>query len=79
MLNSTEYVATAKALGVYCNNGGFNTDTYKVITRTGLVNNHYLAFSGGTSQSNYRASFGLMDHNTIIKKMDYGVLSQKLT
>lgn len=76
MLNSTEYVATAKALGVYCNNGGFNTDTYKVITRTGLVNNHYLAFSGGTSQSNYRASFGLMDHNTIIKKMDYGVLSQ---
>lgn len=79
MLNSTEYVATAKALGVYCNNGGFNTDTYKVITRTGLVNNHYLAFSGGTPQSNYRASFGLMDHNTIIKKMDYGVLSQKLT
>ena len=78
MLNSTEYVATAKALGVYCNNGGFNTDTYKVITRTGLVNNHYLAFSGGTPQSNYRASFGLMDHNTIIKKMDYGVFVAKV-
>ena len=78
MLNSTEYVATAKALGVYCNNGGFNTGTYKVITRTGLVNNHYLAFSGGTPQSNYRASFGLMDHNTIIKKMDYGVFVAKV-
>ena len=78
MLNSTEYVATAKALGVYCNNGGFNTDTYKVITRTGLVNNHYLAFSGGTPQSNYRASFGLMDHNTIIKKMDYDVFVAKV-
>ena len=78
MLNSTEYVATAKALGVYCNNGGFNTDTYKVITRTGLVNNHYLAFSGGTPQSNYRASFGLMNHNTIIKKMDYGVFVAKV-
>ncbi len=72
MLDATEYVATAKALGVYCNDGGYNTDFYKVITRTGLVNNHYLAFSGGTPQSNYRASFGIMDHNTIIKKMDYG-------
>lgn len=78
MLNAAEYVATAKALGIYCNNGGFNTDTYKIITRTGLVNNHYLAFSGGTSQSNYRASFGFMDHNTIIKKMDYGVFVTKV-
>ena len=78
MLNSTEYVATAKALGVYCNNGGFNTDNYKVITRTGFVNNHYLAFSGGTPQSNYRASFGLMDHNTIIKNMDYDVFVAKV-
>lgn len=78
MLNAAEYVATAKRLGVYCNNGGFDTDTYKVITRTGLVNNHYLAFSGGTPQSNYRASFGVMDHNTIIKNMDYGVFVAKV-
>lgn len=78
MLNAAEYVATAKALGIYCNNGGYNTDFYKVITRTGLVNNHYLAFSGGTSQSNYRASFGVIDHNTIIKKKDYGVFVAKL-
>ena len=78
MLNAAEYVATAKALGIYCNNGGFNTDNYKVITRTGMVNNHYLAFSGGTPQSNYRASFGVMDHNTIIKKMDYGVYVAKV-
>lgn len=78
MLNAAEYVATAKALGIYCNNGGFNTDNYKVITRTGIVNNHYLAFSGGTPQSNYRASFGVMDHNTIIKKMDYNVFVAKV-
>ena len=78
MLNAEEYVATAKALGVFCNNGGFNTDNYKVITRTGMVNNHYLAFSGGTPQSNYRASFGVMDHNTIIKKMDYNVFVAKV-
>lgn len=78
MLNAAEYVATAKSLGIYCNNGGYNTDFYKVITRTGLVNNHYLAFSGGTPQSNYRASFGVIDHNTIIKKKDYGVFVAKL-
>lgn len=78
MLDAEEYVATAKALGVFCNNGGFNTDNYKVITRTGMVNNHYLAFSGGTPQSNYRASFGVMDHNTIIKKMDYNVFVAKV-
>ena len=78
MLNAAEYVATAKALGIYCNNGGFNTDNYKVITRTGMVNNHYLAFSGGTPQSNYRTSFGVMDHNTIIKKMDYNVFVAKV-
>lgn len=78
MLNAAEYVATAKALGIYCNNGGFNTDNYKVITRTGMVNNHHLAFSGGTPQSNYRASFGVMDHNTIIKKMDYNVFVAKV-
>jgi len=78
MLNAADYVATAKALGIYCNNGGFNTDNYKVITRTGMVNNHYLAFSGGTPQSNYRASFGVMDHNTIIKKMDYNVFVAKV-
>ena len=78
MLNAEEYVATAKALGVFCNNGGFNTDNYKVITRTGMVNNHYLAFSGGTPQSNYRASFGMMDHNTIIKKMGYNIFVAKV-
>lgn len=78
MLDAEEYVATAKALGIFCNNGGFNTDNYKVITRTGMVNNHYLAFSGGTPQSNYRASFGVMDHNTIIKKKDYNVFVAKV-
>lgn len=78
MLDAAEYVATAKALGIYCNNGGFNTDNYKVITRTGMVNNHHLAFSGGTPQSNYRASFGVTNHNTIIKNMDYGVFVAKV-
>ena len=78
MLNAAEYVATAKALGIYCNNGGFNTDNYKVITRTGMVNNHYLAFSGGTPQSNYRASFGVMDTTPSSKRWTITFLLPKL-
>ena len=78
MLDATEYVATAKAMGVHCNNAGYNSDFYKAITHTGMVNNHYLAFSGGNPQSNYRASFGVMDHNTIIRDKDYGVFMAKI-
>ena len=78
MLDATEYVATAKAMGVHCNNAGYNSDFYKAITHTGMVNNHYLAFSGGNPQSNYRASFGVMDHNTIIRDKDYGVFRAKI-
>lgn len=78
MLDATEYVATAKAMGVHCNNAGYNSDFYKAITHTGMVNNHYLAFSGGNPQSNYRASFGVMDHNTIIRDKDYGVFVAKI-
>ena len=78
MLDATEYVATAKAMGVHCNNAGYNSDFYKAITHTGMVNNHYLAFSSGNPQSNYRASFGVMDHNTIIRDKDYGVFVAKI-
>lgn len=78
MLDAAEYAATAQALGAHYNDGGFSTDFYDAITRTGLVNNHYLAFSGGTPQSNYRASFGLMDHNTVIEEMDYQIIMAKI-
>ena len=78
MLSAAEYIATAKALGVDYNDGGFDTNFYDVITRTGAVQQHHLAFSGGTATQNYRASFGLMDHNTIIKVNDYRNLVAKI-
>ena len=71
MLNGPEYIATAQALGVEYNNGGYDTDYHDVITRTGLLHQHHLAFSGGSENSNYRASFGFMDHNTIVRVDDY--------
>ena len=78
MLSASQYVAVARERGVYCNNGGYDTDFYKVITRTALVQNHYLAFSGGTPAANYRASFGVIDHNTIIKDRKYDNFVAKL-
>ena len=71
MLNGPEYIATAQALGVEYNNGGYDTDYHDVITRTGMLHQHHLAFSGGSENSNYRASFGFMDHNAIVRVDDY--------
>lgn len=68
MLDRSGYLSTAKSLGLYCNDGGYDTDFQDAITRTGFVTNHHLAFSGGTETSNYRASLGLMRHNTIIRE-----------
>ena len=78
MLNGPDYVAVAKERGVFCNNSGFDNDFFRVITRTALVQNHYLAFSGGNESSNYRASFGYVDHNTIIKDRRYDNFVGKL-
>lgn len=78
MLDAGEYAATAKALGVHYNDGGYDTDFYKAISRTGGIQNHHLAFGGGSEQSNYRASFSFMDHNTIIRNNDYQNLVAKI-
>ena len=71
MLSASEYLATAKRLGTHANDGGADNNFYDIITRTGFVQNHYLAFSGGSEQANYRASFGYIDHNTVIKTKGY--------
>lgn len=71
MLDAPGYVSLARELGVDYNDGGFSTDFQKGICRTGFVQNHHIAFSGGSDKSNYRASVGVMDHNTVIKINDY--------
>ena len=78
MLNAQEYIETSKSLGMDYNDGGYDTDFHDVITRTGLIHQHHLAFSGGSENSNYRASFGFMDHQTIVKVNDYRNLVVKL-
>ena len=78
MLNATDYVATARRLGVDYNDLGFHTNFQKKISRTGQIQDHHIAFSGGTDQSNYRASLGMMSNQTIIRSKNYNNFVAKL-
>ncbi len=78
MLNAAGYVSTAQRLGLPYNNGGYDTDFQREITRLGFVQNHHIAFSGGNEESNYRASIGFMDHKTVVKINQYQNFVAKL-
>ena len=67
MLNPEDYLHTANSMGLPVKDFGFRTYHPDVITRTGIVHNHHLAFSGGNESSNYRASIGYADRNNVIK------------
>lgn len=78
MLNAQEYIAAGKMLGLDYVNRGYNTDFQREIVRTGFINNHHIAFSGGSSKSNYRASLGYMNGLTILKEKNYSNFTAKL-
>ncbi len=78
MLNATEYVSAAKALGLDYVDKGYDTNFQKEIVRTGFVNSHHVAFSGGSEKSNYRASLGYVRGQTVIKSKDYNNFVAKL-
>jgi len=46
---------------------GGNTDWFDQIMRTGISQNHALSLSGGGEKNSYRASFGYLDRNGVIK------------
>lgn len=66
MLSAREYIATAQKLGVAYKDFGSSTNFRDAITRTGLVQNHHVAFSGGSEASSYRASIAFTDHKSVI-------------
>ena len=78
MLNAAEYISAAKALGLDYVDKGYDTDFQKEIVRTGFVNSHHVAFSGGSEKSNYRASLGYVRGQTVIKNKDYNNFVAKL-
>lgn len=78
MLDRNGYISTAQNMGLSYNDGGYDTDFPKAVTRTGFVQNHHIAFSGGSEESSYRASIGYMDHNTVVKVNEYDNFVAKL-
>ena len=78
MLNASEYVSAAKALGLDYVDKGYDTNFQKEIVRTGFVNSHHVAFSGGSEKSNYRASLGYVRSQMVIKTKDYNNFMAKL-
>ena len=78
MLNRRQYLGEAAARGLYANDGGMDTNFPEELTRTGVVSNHHLAFSGGTNESNYRASIGFMKHNTVIRNNSFNNFVAKI-
>jgi TonB-linked SusC/RagA family outer membrane protein len=67
MMSRSQYISTAEKMSLSYTDGGYDTDFLDAIERTGFVQNHHVAFSGGSSSSNYRASIGYMNHNTVIR------------
>ena len=67
MMNAAEYRLAANQLGLSYIDMGYDTDFRKTIERTGFVQNHHIAFGGGTETANYRASVGMMEHKTVVK------------
>ncbi len=71
MLNAAQFRQAADALGVEYIDKGADTDFGRSIERTGFIQNHHIAFGGGSAIANYRASVGMMDHKTIIHTNNY--------
>jgi len=71
MLSGDEFRQAASSLGLSYIDKGTNTNFGKSIERTGFVQNHHIAFGGGSEEANYRASIGVMDHNTVIRTNNY--------
>ena len=67
MLSADEFRKAAASLGMNIIDKGYDTDFTKSPTRTGLVQNHHIAFGGGSETANYRASVGVTDVQTVIK------------
>lgn len=78
MLHAAQFRQAASALRISYIDKGADTDFSKSIERTGFVQNHHIAFGGGSETANYRASVGLMDHQTVIQTNNYLTYIAKL-
>lgn len=78
MLDASQFRRAATMLGLDYIDMGYDTDFSRSIERTGFVQNHHVAFGGGSETANYRASVGMMDHRTVIQANNYRTYIAKL-
>ena len=78
MLNAAQFRQAATKLGLDYIDMGANTNFSKSIERRGFVQNHHIAFGGGSETANYRASVGVMEHKTVMKTNNYRTYIAKL-
>ena len=78
MLSADGFRQWNKAHGYAFDDQGFSSDMPSSILRTGWVQNHHIAFGGGSEDSHYRASVGIMDHHAVVRTQQYQNYSIKL-
>ena len=78
MLSADGFRAWNKARGYTFEDHGFDSDMQSSILRTGWVQNHHIAFGGGSDDSHYRASIGILDHKAVVRTQEYQNYSIKL-
>ena len=72
LLNAEEWWEQGQLYGVPASaNHGSNTDWYNLLTKDGVTQNHTVAFGGGASGFNYRASISAILQKGIVIKSNY--------
>ena len=71
MLSGDAFRSVAHERGISILDLGYDTNFPEEITRMGWVQNHHVAFGGGTESSYYRASLALLDRKDVVKSSDY--------
>lgn len=67
MLNADQWWEQAQLVGVPASaNHGSNTDWYNILTKSGLTQNHTLAFGGGADKFSYRASISAILQDGVV-------------
>lgn len=67
MLDAAGFRRENNLRGYLFADNGFDSDMVSSILRTGMVQNHHVAFGGGGEASHYRASVGLLDLRHAVK------------
>ena len=78
MLSADEFRRWNDSHGYTYDDHGFSSDMPSSILRTGWVQNHHLAFGGGSDESHYRASIGILDRQAVVRTQEYQNYSIKL-